>query len=43
MVIPWHVKVKKLQDIELAIVNGMGAESGHIIAITIGGGNGQPK
>ena len=29
--------------IEPAIVDGMGAESGHIIATTIGGRNGQPK
>eukprot|EP01018_Ginkgo_biloba_P023713 Gb_39485 [translate_table: standard] len=31
------------KDIEPAIVDGMGAEAGHIIATTIGGRNGQPK
>ena len=43
MVLPLHVKVKKLQDIEPTIVDGMGVESKHIIATTIGGRNGQPK
>ena len=43
MVLPRHVNVNQLQDILLAIVDGMGTESGHIIATTIGGRNGQPK
>ena len=37
------MNVKQLQDIEPVIVDGMHAESGHIIATTIGGRNGQPK
>ncbi|CAN6458367.1 unnamed protein product [Victoria cruziana] len=31
------------RDIEPDIIDGMGAEAGHIIATTIGGRNGQPK
>ena len=31
------------QDIEAALVDGNGAETGHIIVTTIGGKNGQPK
>lgn len=31
------------KDIELDVVNGGGAEAGHIIATSIGGRNGQPK
>ena len=43
MVLPSHVNVNQLQDIEPSIVDGMGAELEHIIATTIGGRNGQPK
>lgn len=32
-----------MQDMEAAIVDGNGAEAGHIIVTTIGGKNGQPK
>ena len=39
MVLPSHVIVKQLEDIDLAIVDGMAAESGHIIATTIAGRN----
>jgi hypothetical protein len=31
------------QEIEAAVVDGNGAETGHIIVTTIGGKNGQPK
>ena len=31
------------QEIEAAIVDGNGTETGHIIVTTIGGKNGQPK
>jgi glycogen synthase kinase 3 beta len=33
----------KLQEIEATVVDGNGTETGHIIATTIGGRNGQPK
>lgn len=32
-----------MQEIEAAVVDGNGAETGHIIVTTIGGKNGQPK
>lgn len=32
-----------LQDMDAAVVDGNGAEAGHIIVTTIGGKNGQPK
>jgi hypothetical protein len=31
------------QEIEATVVDGNGTETGHIIATTIGGRNGQPK
>ena len=31
------------QDMEAAVVEGSGTETGHIITTTIGGKNGQPK
>lgn len=31
------------QDVEAAVVDGNGTETGHIIVTTIGGKNGQPK
>ena len=34
---------RDLQDIEPAVVDGNGTETGHIIVTTIGGRNGQPK
>jgi hypothetical protein len=32
-----------LQELEATVVDGNGTETGHIIATTIGGRNGQPK
>ena len=32
-----------MQEIEATVVDGNGTETGHIIATTIGGRNGQPK
>lgn len=32
-----------VQEIEATVVDGNGTETGHIIATTIGGRNGQPK
>lgn len=32
-----------MQDVEETVVNGNGAEAGHIIVTNIGGKNGQPK
>ena len=36
-------KIGLYQEIEAAVVDGNGAETGHIIVTTIGGKNGQPK
>lgn len=33
----------RFQEIEATVVDGNGTETGHIIATTIGGRNGQPK
>jgi len=38
-----RVAFGKLQEIEATVVDGNGTETGHIIATTIGGRNGQPK
>ncbi len=32
-----------MQELEATVVDGNGTETGHIIATTIGGRNGQPK
>ncbi|KAI6674507.1 hypothetical protein NL676_002413 [Syzygium grande] len=37
------MKIRDEKDMEAAIVDGNGAEAGHIIVTTIGGKNGQPK
>ncbi|KAK9076531.1 hypothetical protein SSX86_004865 [Deinandra increscens subsp. villosa] len=37
------MKIQDDRELEPAIVNGNGAETGHIIVTTIGGRNGQPK
>lgn len=37
------MKIRDEKDMEAAVVNGNGAEAGHIIVTTIGGKNGQPK
>lgn len=34
---------QNLQEMETAVVDGNGTETGHIIVTTIGGKNGQPK
>ncbi|CAL9023518.1 unnamed protein product [Prunus brigantina] len=37
------MKIKDEKEMETAVVNGNGTETGHIIVTTIGGRNGQPK
>ncbi|BBH00423.1 shaggy-like kinase 13 [Prunus dulcis] len=38
-----EMKIKDEKEMETAVVNGNGTETGHIIVTTIGGRNGQPK
>lgn len=38
----WHFLLI-LQEMEAAVIDGNGTETGHIIVTTIGGRNGQPK
>lgn len=43
MFIKIHVCAYYAQEIEAAVIDGNGTETGHIIVTTIGGKNGQPK
>ena len=38
-----NTSVVAMQEMEAAVVEGSGTETGHIITTTIGGKNGQPK
>lgn len=35
--------LNEMQEMEAAVVDGNGTETGHVIVTTIGGKNGQPK